>query len=140
MSSTCAAGLGLSPPHKIAGGTVLSRHVRPGAHRVAVAMRLAARTVQQARTALGAFSRRMRSRLGAPKAITATAHKLARLVYSLLKHGSAYVKQGLEAYESQYRESKIQAMARQAKALGYTLVELAVPATERNDAIAPATP
>ena len=41
----------------------------------------------------------MRSRLGAPKAITATAHKLARLVYSLLKHGSAYVQQGLDAYE-----------------------------------------
>jgi len=57
--------------------------VRPGAHRVAVALRLAARTVQQARTALGAFSRRMRSRLGAPKAIPATAHKLARLVYRL---------------------------------------------------------
>ncbi len=132
--------LGLSPPHKISGGKVLSRHVRPGAHRVAVAMRLAARTVQQARTALGAFYRRMRSRLGAPKAITATAHKLARLVYSLLKHGSAYVKQGLEAYESQYRERTVKAVARQAKALGYTLVELAVPATPGNDAVAPATP
>jgi len=114
--------------------------VRPGAHRVAVALRLAARTVQQARTALGAFYRRMRSRLGAPKAITATAHKLARLVYSLLKHGSAYVKQGLEAYESQYRERTVKAVARQAKALGYTLVALAVPATPGNDAVAPATP
>ncbi len=83
--------LGLSPQHKISGGKVLSRHVRPGAHRVAVALRLAARTVQRAPTALGAFYRRMRSRLGAPKAITATAHKLARLVYSLLQHGRAYV-------------------------------------------------
>src|SRR5712664_4311353 len=54
---------------------------------------------------LGTY-RRQRSRLGAPKAITATAHKLARLVYSLLKHGSAYVKQGLDDYESQYRERK----------------------------------
>jgi len=79
----CCSWLGLSPQHKIAGGKVLSRQVRPGAHRVAVALRLAARTVQQARTALGAFYRRLRSRLGAPKAITATAHKLARLVYSL---------------------------------------------------------
>ena len=75
--------LGRSPQHKIAGGTVLSRRVRPGAQRVAVARRLAARTVPKARTALGAFFRRLRSRLGAPKAITATAHKLARLVYSL---------------------------------------------------------
>jgi transposase len=132
--------LGLSPQHKISGGKVLSRRVRPGAHRVAVALRLAARTVQQARTALGAFYRRLRSRLGAPKAVTATAHKLARLVYSLLKHGSAYVKQGLDAYESQYRERTVKAMARQAKALGYTLVELTVPATPRNNAVAPATP
>ena len=69
----------------------------------------------------------MRRRLGAPKAITATAHKLARLVYSLLKHGSAYVQQGLDAYESQYRERKVKAMARQAQALGYTLVALGTP-------------
>ncbi len=72
--------LGLAPPHTISGGTVLSRPVRPGAPRVALALRLAARSVPHARTALGAFLRRRRSRLGAPKAITATAHKRARLV------------------------------------------------------------
>jgi len=127
--------LGLAPQHKISGGKVLSRRVRPGAQRVAVALRLAARTVQHAHTALGAFYRRMRSRLGAPKAITATAHKLARLVYSLLKHGSAYVQQGLDAYESQYRERKIKAMARQAQALGYTLVALSTPEVPRLDAV-----
>jgi len=132
--------LGLSPQHTISGGRVLSRRVRPGAHRVAVALRLAARTVQQARTALGAFYRRMRSRLGAPKAITATAHKLARLVYSLLKHGSAYVQQGREAYESQYRERQVKAMARQAKALGYTLVALGTPEVLSLDAVAAPTP
>jgi hypothetical protein len=59
------------------------------------------------------------------KAITATAHKLARLVYSLLRHGSAYVQQGLDAYEAQYRERKVTTMAKQATALGYTLVPLA---------------
>ena len=75
--------LGLSPQHQMSGGKVRSRRVRPGAHRVAVALRLAARSVHHAHTALGAFFRRMRSRLGAPKAITATAPKLARLVYSL---------------------------------------------------------
>jgi hypothetical protein len=67
----------------------------------------------------------MKARLGTPKAITATAHKLARLVYSLLQHGSAYVQQGLDAYEAQYRERKVTVMAKQAKALGYTLVPLA---------------
>ena len=127
--------LGRAPPHKIAGGTILSRRVRPGAHRVAGALRLAARTVQHARTALGAFSRRMRRRLGAPKAITATAHKLARLVSSLFQHGSASVQQGLDAYESQYRERKVKAMARQAQALGYTLVALGTPEGASLDAV-----
>jgi len=131
--------LGLSPPHKISGGKVLSRRVRPGAQRVAVALRLAARTVHHARTALGAFFRRLRSRLGAPKAITATAHKLARLVYSLFKHGSAYVQQGLEAYESQYHERQVKGMARQARALGYTLVALGTPEGQSLDAVAAPT-
>jgi len=58
----------------------------------------------------------MQARLGTPKAITATAHKLARLVYRLVQHGSAYVQQGLEAYEAQYRERTVTAMARHAKA------------------------
>jgi transposase len=66
----------------------------------------------------------MKARLGTPKAITATAHKLARLVYSLLQHGSAYVQQGVDAYEAQYRERQVQSMAKQAKVLGYTLVPL----------------
>jgi transposase len=72
--------LGRCPQHKISGGKVLSRRVRPGAHRVTVALRLAARSLHHAQSALGAFFRRMKARLGAPKAITAAAHKLARLV------------------------------------------------------------
>jgi len=67
----------------------------------------------------------MTARLGTPKAITATAHKLARLVYSLLQHGTAYVQQGLDAYEIHYRERTVKAMTRQAKTLGYALVPLA---------------
>jgi transposase len=117
--------LGLCPQHKISGGKVLSRRVRPGAHRGTVALRLAARSLHHSQSALGAFFRRMKARLGTPKAITATAHKLARLVYSLLQHGSAYVQQGLDAYEAQYRERKVTLMAKQAKALGSTLVPLA---------------
>jgi transposase len=117
--------LGRCPQHQISGGKVLSRRVRPGAPRVTVALRLAARCLHHSQSALGAFFRRMKARLGTPKAITATAHKLARLVYSLLKHGSAYVQQGMDAYEAQYRERKITTMARHAKALGYTLVPVA---------------
>jgi len=117
--------LGLCPQHKISGGKVLSRRVRPGAHRVTVALRLAARSLHHSQSALGAFFRRMKTRLGTPKAITAAAHKLARLVYSLLKHGTAYVQQGLEAYEAHYRERTVKAMARHAQTLGYILVPLA---------------
>ncbi len=116
--------LGLCPQHNISGGKVLSRRVRPGAHRVTVALRLAARSLHHSQSALGAFFRRMQARLGTPKAITAAAHKLARLVSHLLKHGSASVQQGLENYEAQYHERKVTTMAKQAKALGYTLVPL----------------
>ena len=116
--------LGLCPQHKSSGGKVLSRRVRPGAPRVTVALRLAARSLHHSQSALGAFFRRMKARLGTPKAITATAHKLARLVYRLLQHGSAYVQQGLDAYEAQYRERKVATMAKQAKTLGYALVPL----------------
>jgi transposase len=143
--------LGLSPHHKISGGKVLARRVRPGAQRVTVALRpgaqrvtvalrLAARTVHQAHPVLGAFYRRMHSRSGAPKAITATAHKLARLVYSLFKHGSAYVQQGIEAYERQDRERKLKALARQARAFGSTLMALGTPAVPSLAAVAAPTP
>jgi transposase len=133
-------GRGLAPPHKMAGGKVLSRRRRPGAQRVTVALRLAARTVHQAHTALGAFERRMRRRLGAPKAITATAHKLARLVDSLLKPGSASVQQEIEADESQDRARQIKALARQARACGSTLMALGTPAVPSRDAVAAPPP
>ncbi len=120
----CCRWLGLCPQHKIAGGKGLARRVRPGAHRVPVALRLAARSLPHAQSALGAFFRRMQARLGTPKAITAAAHKLARLVSHLRTHGSAYVQQGLENYEAQDHERKVTTMAKQAKALGYTLVPL----------------
>lgn len=71
---------------------------------------------------MGAFFRRLKTRHGTPKAITATAHKLARLIYSLLKHGSAYVRKEIETYEAQYVERKVKNMAKQAMALGYQLV------------------
>jgi len=128
--------LGLSPCHKVSGGKVLSRRVRPGAHRGAVALRLAAGSVHHSQSAFGAFFRRLRARLGAPKAITATAHKLARLIYSLLKHGTASVQQGMEEYEAHYRNRKVKGMARQAKALGSTLVPLAAPDGQAMPAVA----
>jgi transposase len=99
-----ASWLGLCPHHKISGSKVLSRKVRPSANRAAMALRLAAQGLHHSHRALGAFFRRLKTRLGAPKAITATAHKLARLVYRLLKYDEDYVAQGMAEYEQASRE------------------------------------
>jgi hypothetical protein len=66
----------------------------------------------------------MRARLGAPKAITATAHKLARLVYSMLRYGTAYVDAGQQAYEKQYRDRVLTNLQRKARVFGYQLVQV----------------
>jgi transposase len=115
--------LGLCPHHRVSGGKVLSRRTKPCANRAATALRLAAACLHHSQSALGAFFRRMKARMGAPKAITATAHKLARLIYTMLKHGTAYVRQGMDEYEQQYRDRMVKNMTRRAKALGYTLVK-----------------
>src|SRR5262249_56833468 len=83
--------LGLCPQHKISEGRVLSRRVRRGSSRAKRALRLAARSLHHSKSALGAFFRRIKARHGTALAITAAAHKLARLVYSLLKHRTAHV-------------------------------------------------
>ncbi len=114
--------LGLCPGSKISGGKVLSSATKPVANRAAAALRMAAMTLFNSKSALGAYLRRQRSRLGAPKAITATAHKLARLIYSMLKHGTAFVDAGQGQYEERYRSRVIQNLKRKAQELGYKLV------------------
>jgi len=126
--------LGLSPHRRIAGGKVLSRRTRPTTNRAAAALRRAAASRHHSPSALGAYFRRMKSRLETPQAITATAQKLARWIYSMLKHGTAYAAQGLEGYEQQYRARVVKHLARKARELGYEFVkpvettEAAVPA------------
>jgi transposase len=117
--------LGLCPQHKTSGGEILSRRVRRGSSRAKRALRLAARSLHHSKSALGAFFRRIKGRHGTPRAITAAAHKLARLVYSLLKHGTDYVAQELAEYEAKYRERKLQGITRQARELGFSLVPVA---------------
>ena len=114
-------GLGVASNHKITGGKIKSRKTRPGANRIATSLRMAGASLLRTPTALGAFGRLMRSRVGSPKAITAVAHKLAKLVYRMLKHGEEYVKQGAEEYEALYRERRIAALRRNASALGFRL-------------------
>jgi len=72
---------------------------------------------------LGAFARRMKARLGAAEGITATAHKLARIVYRLIKHGENYVRQGLEDYEKKFAARKLNALQKTANAFGFELVQ-----------------
>jgi hypothetical protein len=84
---------------------------------------MAACSLERSQTALGAFARRMKARLGAAEGITATAHKLARIVYRMLKHGEAYVRQGVEDYEKKFKDRKLSMLQKTAKAIGFELVQ-----------------
>jgi transposase len=117
-----ASWLGLSPGNKVSGGRRLSGRTKPCANRVAIALRVAANTLYNSECAFGAFLRRMKMRLGAPKAITALAHKLAKLIYSMLKNGTEYVEKGVEFYEEMYRKRRESSLKRKAEELGYELV------------------
>ena len=122
-----ASWLTLSPGSKISGGKRLSGRTKPYPNRAAAALRLAAYGLQNSHSALGAFLRRKKAQLGAPKAITATAHKLARLVYAMLKNGTQYVETGHDEYERRYRERVVRNLKRTARALGYQLVQTDAP-------------
>ena len=117
-----ASWLGLSPDNRVTGGRVMSSKTKPSASRAAAALRLAAHGLHRSDSALGAFLRRKKAQMGAPKAITATAHKLARLIYSMLRYGQEYVDAGAEYYESQYQQRALRAAKRRAAQLGYQLV------------------
>src|SRR4051794_18578060 len=91
--------LGLAPNNRVSGGRVLSRRTLPTANRAATALRVAAQSLHRSKSALGAFLRRKAAPLGMPKAIPATAYKLARILYSLLSTGSDYHDPGQDAYE-----------------------------------------
>lgn len=119
------AWLGLAPNTKKSGGKVLSSKTRPGTNRAAQAFRLAARTLIRSKSALGAFTRRIAGRRGMPKAITATAYKLARIVYGMLKRGMEYSRQEMQEYEANYRDRQLKQLRRKAKELGYELKEKA---------------
>jgi transposase len=115
--------LGLCPQLQKTGGQVRSSRTRPGVNRAAVAFRLAANSLYASKGALGTFLRRQKARLGAPQAVTATAHKLARIVYLALKHGLTYVRQSQEEYEVRLREQQIKAVKRKARQLGLEVID-----------------
>lgn len=118
--------LGLCPQHQSSAGKIRSRRVRRGASHAGRALRLAAQGCYHAKHALGAFYRRIQARAGAPKAIVATARKLAERVYRLLKYGEEYVCQELAVYEAAYRARVVKGLARKASEMGYRLEPVAV--------------
>lgn len=115
--------LGLCPGNKISGGKILSSRTKPSNNQAAKAFRLSANTLYRSKTSLGSYFLRIRSRLGAPKAITAAAHKLATILYTMLKHKKKYQELGAEYYDKKYRERVKKNLMKRASEIGYTLVE-----------------
>lgn len=115
--------LSLAPGNKISGGKVLSSATRRTSNKTAALLRLAAVNIGKTETALGAFYRRLASRIGKAKAVTATARKLAVLFYRALRYGMTYADPGAQYYEQRYRHRVIANLQRRAKSLGFALVE-----------------
>ncbi len=116
-----ASWMGLSPGSKISGGKVLSAKTKKCASRAAHYLRLAAYSLHNSKTAIGAFFRRKKGQLGPAKAITATAHKLARIIYNMLQTGTEYKDMGQDYYEQRYKDRVLQNLKRRAKQFGYEL-------------------
>ena len=114
--------LGLAPNNRVSGGKVISRRTLPSSNRAATALRIAARSLCRSRSALGAFLRRKAAQIGMPKAITATAHKLARIIYNMLRYGTEFVEQGQDYYERAYQDRVLKSITRRAQEMGYCLV------------------
>lgn len=116
--------LSLCPGTKISGGKVLSGASRRTTGRLAQALRMAAVAAGRSHSALGAYYRRLSARLGKAKAIRATAHKLARLIYTLLTKGQAYVDRGQDYYERQHQQRVVKNLKKKALEMGFSLTPL----------------
>jgi transposase len=117
-----ASWLGVCPRQHESNRTKKKRSPRKGKNRVAIALRMAAQALGRTQSPLGLFYRRIKSRIGGKGAVTATAHKLAGLVYRMLKYGTDYVRRSTEEYEGKIREQLERSLQRRAAALGYELV------------------
>ncbi len=116
--------LGLSPYNDKSGGKILRSRTKKTQNRANLAFRIAAQSLNRSQSAVGAFYRRMKAKHGPAKATTATAHKLARMVYFMLKNRTAYVDPGVTYYEQQYRDRTIRNLKRRAAALGMELMPI----------------
>ena len=117
-----ASWLGLCPGTKITGGKVMSGKTKRCANHAAQALKLAAAALRPSQSALGAYFRRMCSRMDKSKAVAAAAHKLARLIYTMLTKGKEYTDKGQDYYEERYRERVLWQLNQRAKKMGMKLV------------------
>ena len=116
--------LRLCPDNRISGNKVIGKGRLPTNNPISIALKMAACTLRESKTYLGAQFRRLRTRLGAPIAIKAMAAKLARLVYRMLRYGMKYVDQGAPFYELQHREFQIKRLKSKAEKLGYRVIPI----------------
>jgi len=123
-ASHFASWLGLCPPINITGGVRHRGWIPSKAHRAAAIFRMAAVNVRNSRSAIGTFFRRKRSQLGPARAVVATAHKLARIVYTVLSTRSQFIDPGEHAYEQNSRERALRALHRKAHAFGFVLAPI----------------
>jgi transposase len=119
-----ASWLGLCPGNRVSGGKVLSSRTRSVNHRLAHALRMAAQSLFRSQSWLGQYFRRMRAKLGAPKSITAAAHKLARILFHILTTGQAYDETVFAQQEAQNHQRMQQKLRKQARLFGFQLVEI----------------
>jgi transposase len=119
-----ASWLRLCPPQNESNKTKKRSGHRKGTSRVTIALRMCARSLGKTMTPLGLFYRSIRSRIGGLGAVKATAHKLACLVYRMLKHGQEYVTQSMEEYEAKVKANMLKALKRKAAAMGFQLSPL----------------
>jgi transposase len=119
-----ASWLRLCPPQNQSNKSNRRRRDRKRTNRVTIALRMAAQAVGKTKTPLGLFYRRIRSRIGGLGAVKATAHKLACLVYRMLKYGQEYVTQSMEEYEAKANANMLNALKRKALTMGFQLTPL----------------
>jgi len=115
--------LGLCPNNKKSGGRVLSSATKPVANKIATALRMSAMTIGRTQTSLGSFYRRIKSRSSASKAITAVAHKLAKIIYSMISTGQGFAPLDADYYEKTYQSRLLNNLKKKAQELGYELVQ-----------------
>lgn len=128
-----ASWLGVSPMNKISGGKRLSSKTKRSNNSVTKALRMAAYSLHRSETAMGAYYRRMRTRLGAPKAITATARKISGIIYNMLKNKVEFVELGYKYYEKSHQDRIVKNLRRRAATLGFELCKVAIADSKMGD-------